>query len=135
MGLSGTNGAPDYVDHNAEAAGRGPGVIRVRVEAMRATFNDFSLTIENMIAEDDRVVARVTGRGVHRGVWHTGAWHTGAWHTGAGAWMGIAPTGAKARVRGVSIDRHVDGRLSSIVVRRTPSACRGRWALTRSPDA
>lgn len=125
MGLSGTNGAPDYVDHNAEAAGRGPGVIRVRVEAMRATFNDFSLTIENMIAEDDRVVARVTGRGVHRGVWHTGA----------GAWMGIAPTGAKARVRGVSIDRHVDGRLSSIVVRRTPSACRGRWALTRSPDA
>ncbi len=86
--------APGYVDHNAEAAGRGPDVVRAHVEALRATLSDFSLTIQDIIADGDRVVTRVTGQGIH-----------------TGAWMGIAPTGTTVRVKGINIDRLVSGRL------------------------
>jgi predicted ester cyclase len=83
-----------YVDHNNKQAGRGPGVLRAHVVALRRTFPDFNMKIEDMIAEGDRVVTRVTGRGTHRGTW-----------------MQIEPTGSVVEVKGVNIDRVVDGRI------------------------
>ena len=84
----------NYVDHNNEQAGRGPEVLRAHVAALRRTFPDFSMKIEDMIAEGDRVVTRVTGRGTHKGTW-----------------MEIEPTGSVVEVKGINIDRVVDGRI------------------------
>ena len=84
----------DYLDHNAEGAGRGPGVLRAHVEAVRRTFPDFRLRIEDVVAEGDRVVTRVTARGTHRG-----------------RWMSIEPTGALVELKGINIDRVVGGKV------------------------
>jgi predicted ester cyclase len=84
----------NYVDHNNEQAGRGPDVLRAHVAALLGTFPDFSIEIEDMIAEGDKVVTRVTGRGTH-----------------AGTWMQIEPTGSVVRVKGINIDRVVAGRI------------------------
>jgi predicted ester cyclase len=79
---------PDYVDHNAEETVRGPSVVRAHLEGLRRTFPDFQLRIEQMIAEDDLVVTRVTARGTHTGVW-----------------LDIKPTGAEIQLHGINIDR------------------------------
>ena len=85
---------PTYIDHNNEQAGRGPDVLRAHVAALLRTFPDFSMKIEDMIAEGDRVVTRVTGSGTH-----------------AGTWMQIEPTGSVVEVKGINIDRVVAGRI------------------------
>lgn len=87
--------APDYIDHNNEAAGRGPAVVRAHIQALLRTFPDFTLAIEDMVAEGDKVVTRVTGRGTHQGVW-----------------MAIVPTGKQVQVKGINIDRVVSGRIA-----------------------
>jgi predicted ester cyclase len=85
---------PEYLDHNAEEAGRGPSVVRAHVQALRRTFPDFQVQIDDVIAEGDKVVTRVSGRGTH-----------------GGEWMGILPTGAVVRVKGINIDRIADGHI------------------------
>ena len=59
----------------------------------RTAFSDLVLTVEDQIAEGDKVVTRFTARGTHRG-----------------ELMGIPPTGVKVVVTGISIDRFVGGR-------------------------
>lgn len=65
---------------------------------MRATlinaFPDFHLTIEDQIAEGDKVVTRVTFRGTHQGEFH-----------------GIAATGKRVTYTGIAIDRVEDGKV------------------------
>ncbi|AEG57250.1 ester cyclase [Sinorhizobium meliloti] len=57
--------SPDYVDHNNADAGHGPNVLRSHVASLLHTFPDFTIEIEDLLAEGDRVVTRVTGRGTH----------------------------------------------------------------------
>ena len=57
-------------------------------------FPDFKSTIEDMLAEGDKVVVRWTGRGTHKG-----------------EFMGIAPTGKQVTVTGISIIRIVGGKI------------------------
>jgi predicted ester cyclase len=57
----------------------------------RTTFPDVRITIEDQVAEGDKVVTRWTGRGIHQG-----------------DLMGIAPTGTRATVTGITID-HISG--------------------------
>lgn len=84
----------DYVDHNNEEAGRGPEIFRAHVAGLLTTFPDFRMKIEDMIAEGNRVVTRVTGEGTH-----------------SGRWMNIEPTGSVVKVKGVNIDRVSNGRI------------------------
>jgi steroid delta-isomerase-like uncharacterized protein len=63
------------------------------VAALRAAFPDLRMTIEDQIAEGDRVVTRWTARGTHMG-----------------EFQGILPTGKQARVAGIDIDRIADGK-------------------------
>ena len=63
-------------------------MVRAHLEGLRRTFPDFQLRIEQMIAEDDLVVTRVTARGTHTGVW-----------------LDIKPTGAEIQLHGINIDR------------------------------
>ena len=85
--------AAEYRDANA-LPGQEPG----REGAKRAfslyqdVFPDLRYTIEEMIAEGDTVVTRVTFRGTHRG-----------------AFLGIAPTNRQVSVPAVHITRLVEG--------------------------
>lgn len=60
--------AKDYVDHSAP-----PGVpgnnegFKIIANAVRTAFPDFKYTINDIIAEDDKVVAHVTGSGTMTG--------------------------------------------------------------------
>lgn len=86
--------ATDYVDHNAAEGDRGPEVVRTHLEAIRTTLPDFTIRIEDIFAEGDYVITRVTGRGTH-----------------LGEWMGIEPTGREVRLKGINIDRIEGGRI------------------------
>jgi C-1 hydroxylase len=59
-------------------------------------FPDWIETIEDLIAEEDKVWVRFTGTGTHKG-----------------EWRGLAPTGRKVTFRGVQIWRLVDGKVVS----------------------
>jgi len=86
--------ADDFYDH---ATGR-----RLSVEdtiahsrLLHQTFAEFGCTIEDLVAEGDRVAARVTWHGVH-----------------AGEWRGIKPTGKRFRFTGMTFWRIREGRIT-----------------------
>jgi steroid delta-isomerase-like uncharacterized protein len=63
--------APDYIEHNLlpgqEPQEPGLAGYKRRFLALRAAFPDVRITIEDMLAEGDRVMARVTIEGTHLG--------------------------------------------------------------------
>jgi predicted ester cyclase len=87
--------AATYVEHAAPPdfpPGR-EGVKRF-FSAVRAAFPDFSYTIDDEIAEGDKVVQRVTGRG-----------------TMQGEFMGMTATGKQAAWTEIHVARLVDGKV------------------------
>lgn len=64
------------------------------VSMYRAAFPDLHITIEDAISDGDKVVLRWRSEGTHRG-----------------ELAGLAPTGTKAVVTGISIDRYENGKL------------------------
>lgn len=62
---------------------------------MQAAFPNYQLTVEDMVAEGDKVAVRFRVRGVHRG-----------------ALMGIAPTGREVVTEGIIIYRIANGRIT-----------------------
>ena len=87
--------ADNFVDHNPS-----PGMtpdrngIKQFFTVTFTAFPDFRSTLEDMVADGDKVVARFTARGTHKG-----------------EWMGIAPTGKQFAIPGISIHRIVDGKI------------------------
>jgi len=65
-----------------------------RMRALRSAFPDLRTTIEDQIAEGDKVVTRVTFRGTHQG-----------------EFRGIAATGRPVEYSGIAIDRIADGKI------------------------
>lgn len=61
---------------------------------LRAAFPDIHFTVEDQIAEGDRVVTRWTARATH-----------------TGAFRGIPPTGKQGAITGIDIDRIVNGKV------------------------
>ena len=61
--------APDVLDHVAMGAGMPPGRegFLAHVQALRGGFPDLSITVEDMVAEGDRVVTFWRARGTHLG--------------------------------------------------------------------
>lgn len=86
--------APNVIDHSLP-----PGVpggiegARQTITMFLAAFPDLNLTLEDMIAEGDMVVARWTLRGTHQG-----------------ASLGMPPTGKQVTMPGISILRLESGR-------------------------
>ena len=66
-----------------------------RIRDFQTAFPDLHFTIEDMVAEDDRVVFRATIRGAH-----------------GGAFRGIAPTGRRITVTVIDVVRIEDGRFA-----------------------
>ncbi len=56
--------APGYREHQFDLPPTLDG-FKGSIRFLRHTFADFSLTIEDLMAEDDKVWARMTGRGTH----------------------------------------------------------------------
>jgi len=65
-----------------------------RMQTIRRAFSDYELTIEDQIAEGEKVVTRVTFRGTHQGQFN-----------------GVAPTGRKVQWSGLAMDRIADGKV------------------------
>jgi steroid delta-isomerase-like uncharacterized protein len=79
-----------YLAHQSDGAvlERGPDDVKRFMGEFRRAFPDFHSTIEDQIAEGDKVVTRWRMRGIHRG-----------------EFRGIAPTGKKLDVTGIGIFR------------------------------
>jgi steroid delta-isomerase-like uncharacterized protein len=91
--------APDAVNHDPATPAqmrelRGPEVFKATVSMYRAAFPDVRITVDDVIAADDKVVLRWHSEGTHRGELE-----------------GLAPTGARASVTGIGIDRWKDGKV------------------------
>ncbi|MHB8647424.1 MAG: ester cyclase [Thermomicrobiales bacterium] len=87
--------APDVIDHAAYAgqpAGRDG--FKAFIAMWRAAFPDLVYTIEDEIANGDRVVVRWTGQGTHLGMYHH-----------------IAPTGKRVTMSGIQINRLAGGKI------------------------
>ena len=89
--------SPDYVDHAPTSLRRqsGRGDLGGTFAALRRAFPDTRHTIEDLIAEGDRVVARVSARATH-----------------TGDLFGHAPTGRVVSLTSITIYRIVDGRIA-----------------------
>ena len=91
--------SPQAINHDpAEPARmcglRGPEVFKRTVMMYRAAFPDVQIAVDDVIAADDKVVLRWHSEGTHRGELE-----------------GLAPTGARGSVTGISIDQWNDGKV------------------------
>jgi predicted ester cyclase len=87
--------ASDYIE-TGDLPGQlcGPHRARDHLLAVRETFPDLHLTIEQQVAEGDWVVTRVTARATH-----------------LGSWRSIKPTGKVVEISAVNVDKVVNGRI------------------------
>ena len=86
-----------YHDPVSREEWRGPESVKSYAAMLRVAFPDLHQTIEEQIAEGDKVAYRWTARGTHQG-----------------EFMGIAPTGNRVEMTGISIARLIDGKLEEI---------------------
>lgn len=88
--------APDCVTHDPAAPGgelKGPDGVKQLVSMYRNAFPDTRLEINDLIVEGDKVAARLSASGTHKG-----------------ALMGIAPTGKRVSITGQAITRFRAGK-------------------------
>jgi predicted ester cyclase len=78
--------ATNYIYYGPGMEVSGPDGIKQLFTMLRGAFPNWYETIEDLIAEGDKVVFRVTGHGTHQG-----------------EFMGIPPTGRQVTVKGIDI--------------------------------
>jgi steroid delta-isomerase-like uncharacterized protein len=90
--------AADAVDHNP-GPGQPPGVEGFvgAVQAIRAGLPDLQVTVDDLFAEGDRVAARWTSKGMHRG-----------------ELMGVPATGNQVTIAGIDIHRIEGGKIAEL---------------------
>ena len=88
--------APNHVTHDPALPDilSGPEGQKQVVSLYRGAFPDAHITVEHQIAAGNEVVTRWTGRGTHQG-----------------ELMGVAPTGNRVEVPGITIDRVSGGKI------------------------
>jgi steroid delta-isomerase-like uncharacterized protein len=86
--------APDFIEHEELPPGvpGGREGVKFLIGMMHAAFPDFKASIKDLIAEDDRIVIRMTWTGTHEG-----------------EFMGIPPTGNRISIGVYDILRIIDG--------------------------
>jgi C-1 hydroxylase len=85
--------APDYLDHTNQFQGLDS--VKQAITTVYKGFPDFHVTIEDIIAEGEKVWVRETETGTHRG-----------------EYQGIAPTGKKMTFTCVDTFKIVDGKIA-----------------------
>jgi predicted ester cyclase len=73
---------------------RGPDGFKENISTYRAAYSDARITVDDQIAEGDKVATRSTGRGKHDG-----------------DLMGVAPTGKQVTVSGLTLSRLANGKV------------------------
>jgi predicted ester cyclase len=91
--------APSAVDHDPATAAqmrglRGPELLKRTAGLYRAAFPDVRISVDDVIVAGDKVVLRWHSEGTHRG-----------------ELAGLAPTGARGSVTGISINQWKDGKI------------------------
>ena len=88
--------APDHVNHDPTLPDIPPGSEGQKqiVNLYRGAFTNAHISIEDQVAEGDRVVTRWTSSGTHQG-----------------ELMGLAPTGNQVRITGITINRVSGGKI------------------------
>ena len=86
--------AADVVDHSPAVPNQAPGRegIKQIVTSFRAAYPDLAFTVEDLIADGDKVASRWTAHG-----------------TNTGAFMGMPPTGKQVTIAGMLIVRVAGG--------------------------
>lgn len=88
--------AKDFVVHNTfPGLSRGADGTKQWNAAILEAVPDYRVTVDDEIAENDKVVTRWTARGTHKG-----------------EFQGLAPTGKQVSISGVTISRYVDGKIA-----------------------
>ena len=80
--------ASDFVVHMPPDDIHGPEGVQQFFTMLRNAFPDIHFTVEDQVAEGDKVVTRWTARGTH-----------------TGEFQGIPPTGKQSRLEGIDLDR------------------------------
>jgi steroid delta-isomerase-like uncharacterized protein len=87
--------APDFVGHDPDRPDLGgPDAVAASVRTFHAAFPDFSISVDDLIAADDKVVWRYTMGGTH-----------------AGPFLGVDGTGRRVSTTGITIFRLAGGML------------------------
>lgn len=92
--------APDYVHHISHTAADGsyevygPDGVRHLVATWRSAFPDLRFTLEDLVVDGDKIVARWTCHGTHHGVFR-----------------GLAPTGKQITFAGMTLYRMARGKI------------------------
>lgn len=86
--------APNSVERQRGGAGNGPEGVRRTAGILRSAFSDFSLTIQDLVVDGDKVWARQRGGG-----------------TNTGSFFGHPPTGKTAYIEVFDVVRFEDGRI------------------------
>jgi steroid delta-isomerase-like uncharacterized protein len=89
--------AADYVNHDPTLPdfGIGPEVANQGVRVYRGAFPDAQITVEDQVAEGNKVTTRWTGRGTHQG-----------------ELLDVGPTGNRVEVTGITISRIEGGKIA-----------------------
>jgi steroid delta-isomerase-like uncharacterized protein len=89
--------APDSVDHDPYNPHGQEGLegAKQTIAMYREAFPDTTFTIEDQLADGDKVVTRWTATGTHEG-----------------ELMGMQPTGKKASITGITVDRIENGKIA-----------------------
>jgi steroid delta-isomerase-like uncharacterized protein len=85
--------SPEYIYHSTTGEIKGPEGVKQMVAAFRKAFPDGRFTIDDMVAEGDKVAVRYTMTGTFKG-----------------EYMGIAPTGKKANTTSALFYRFKGGK-------------------------
>jgi steroid delta-isomerase-like uncharacterized protein len=94
--LIGQLAVDDYREHNPfPGQGDGRADLEARVQAILGAFAPLQFRLEDLVAENDRVVARWSQTGTH-----------------TGAFMGIPPTGRQFTITGIDIHKLRNGRMA-----------------------
>ena len=92
--------SPDCVTHQLQSgaanvgAPRDPEAVKHHVNEWLAAFPDLRFTVEQMIAEEDKVVSQSVMRGTH-----------------SGTWLGLAPTNKEVSIRLMVTQRISNGKI------------------------
>jgi steroid delta-isomerase-like uncharacterized protein len=87
----------DFVDYDLVLSQtmNGPEEMKEYVDMYRSAFPDLRVTLEDQVAEGDKVVNRWTARGTHQG-----------------EYMGVSPTGKEVQFAGIHISRVEEGKIA-----------------------
>jgi steroid delta-isomerase-like uncharacterized protein len=88
---------PDYVNHDPSLPdfGSGPEAANQAVRLYRNAFPDARITVEDQVAEGDKVATRWSARGTHQG-----------------ELTGVGPTGNRVEITGITISRIEGGKIA-----------------------